>query len=437
MKPIYALLLLAVSVTTYLCGRWISGAKSDKKRSNATTMSVILVLLPLFFFKYFNALNEFLIFLLDKVGVEVSYTMPSFMLPIGISFYTFMALGYLVDVNNEDIEVENNFGILALFISFFPLVLSGPIERAPHMLPQFKKKISFNEETFVKGLKLMLWGYFMKLCVADNLAMYINDAMANIDVSSGKTLLFASLLYPFQVYGDLGGYSLIAIGVAALLGFNVNPNFNRPFFSTSMSEFWRRWHMSLIKWLTDYIYTPISFSLRRYKVWGIAYALMLTFIISGLWHGATVMFVVWGVIQGVFLSIDAFTQNSRAKIEGKFKLTNNRLYMALTMIFVYLLFAFSQIFGNVSSLGEAGKVFSKIIELDGSIFIDTITFAYLAIFSMAILFFKDFRDEFFPKRWLLFENKNIVIRYASYIAVVVLILLFGVFDSSQFIYFQF
>lgn len=436
MKPIYALLLLGVSATTYLCGRWIDGTTDDKKRGNIVTLSIILVLLPLVFFKYLNSINNAIVLLLNKIGIDVGYDIPQFLLPIGISFYTFMAIGYLVDLYNEDIKVEKNFGILSLFISFFPLVLSGPIERAPHMLPQFRKKIVFSGDQIVCGLKLILWGYFMKLCVADRIAIYNDAIFNNIENHNGTTIMFASLLYPIQLYGDLGGYSLIAIGTAALLGLNVNPNFKRPFFATSMSEFWRRWHISLIKWLTDYIYTPISFNLRKYKINGIVFSLLITFIISGLWHGATLPFIVWGLVQGIFLSTEAILQSRRIKIETRYNLGKNVIYLTVMISITYILFSFSQIFGYSGSLDKAFDIINKIVTSPGRLFIDIITFFYLAI-SLPLLILKDFRDEFFPNRFLLFENKNIVIRYLSYLIILMLIILIGVLNSSQFIYFQF
>jgi len=177
-----------------------------------------------------------------------------------------MAIGYTIDVYNEEIEAEKNLGIVGLFLSFFPLILSGPIERAGSMFPQFKNKLAFNYQKAVNGFQLMLWGYFMKLVVADRLAIYLDPIFTDIDHQSGSTIFLATLLYPIQVYGDLGGYTLIAIGTANILGIDVRPNFNRPFFASSMSQFWRRWHMSLISWITDYIYTPISFSLRKFKI---------------------------------------------------------------------------------------------------------------------------------------------------------------------------
>jgi len=222
----------------------------------------------------------------------------SLILPLGISYYTFVAIGYTIDVYNEKVKAEKNIGIVGLLLSFFPLILSGPIERSGNLMPQFKTGRKFDSDMLGSGLKMMLLGYFMKLVVADRLALYVDAVYNNITHHNGVSLSFASILYPLQVYADLGGYSLIAIGTAKALGINVMQNFNRPFYAKSMAQFWRRWHISLISWLTDYIYTPLVFSFRKYKMGGVLTALMITFFLSGVWHGANITFVVWGIIQG-------------------------------------------------------------------------------------------------------------------------------------------
>lgn len=347
-----------------------------------------------------------------------------------------MAIGYLVDVYNDDVDFEPHIGSTGLFLSFFPIILSGPIERAGNMLPQFKNLKNSTYTDLVAGGKMMLWGYFMKLVVADRLGIYVDAIYNNIASHNGNSLAFAALLYPFQVYADLGGYSLIAIGVALTLGIKVIPNFNRPFFATSMSEFWRRWHMSLIQWLTDYIYTPLSFYLRSWKVWGIVTALMLTFLISGIWHGAALTFVVWGLVQGIYLSIEAVTQKSRTRFEQKFNLTKKPWYILFSCISVFVLFAFSQIFGIADNIEQAAEVIKKIFTVRGKVFFNVAILSY-GFFGLFILIIKDFMDEFYPGKIKLFESKNVIVRNFSYILVFLIIILFGVLDSSQFIYFQF
>jgi D-alanyl-lipoteichoic acid acyltransferase DltB (MBOAT superfamily) len=435
-KPVYALLTAGITLSTFLFTRWMDKTAVDEKKKRLMIANIILILLPLFFFKYFSVINHEIFALLSKYHIRYPLPEISFLLPVGISFYTFMAIGYTVDVYNEEVKSEKNIGIVALFIAFFPLVLSGPIERAKNLFHQFNTPQKINYSWIVKGLKLMLWGYFMKLVVADRLAIYINAVYNNLPQHNGNSLLFASLLYPFQVYADLGGYSLIAIGTAKVLGIDVIMNFKRPFFATTMSEFWRRWHISLITWLTDYVYTPLSFSFRKLKVWGIIIALMITFFISGIWHGASLTFLFWGLMQGVFLSIEALTNKSRSAFEKKYHLAKNVVYIFSCICLTFVLFSASQIFGRAVTINDALNVYYKIFFERGTLYIDNTTVTYSFI-GLIILMLKDFADEYYPNKFLLFENSNIVVRYISYLFVLFMILLIGVLDGGQFIYFQF
>jgi len=436
-KPVFALLLAGITVSTYIFTRLIDKTKVELKKRRYLQINLILILLPLFFFKYFDFINNGIYGLLESL--HISYPLPEIklILPIGISFYTFMAIGYTVDVYNEEIEPERNIGILALFISFFPLILSGPIERAKNMLPQFKSPINIEYESVAKGLKLMLWGYFMKLVVADRLGIYVNTIYNNISHHNGTSLLVASILGPFQMYADFGGYSLIAVGVAKVMGIKVMHNFNRPFFATSMSQFWRRWHISLISWLTDYLYTPISFAFRRYKLWGMVLALFFTFFISGIWHGASWPFVVWGLIQGVYLTFELLTNRRKAKFEKKYKLTNRKWYILAGTLLTLVLFTVSQIFGGTNSIGDSLVIFEKIFILPGSLFIGRPSELIFSMLGLITLMTKEFIDEYYPSRFLFFENKIKFIRILSYSFIIIVILLIGVFDGGQFIYFQF
>lgn len=438
-NAVYALLLAGVTLTTYVCTRLLESAETEKRKTCWLIVDIVLVLCPLFFFKYYDFVNEGVSHLLAGWGLKWPLPQISWLLPVGISFYTFMAIGYAVDVYNEEVKAERNIGVVGLFISFFPLILSGPIERAGHMLPQFRNFKPVNYGNITAGLKLMLWGYFMKLVVADRLGIYVDTIFNNAAHHNGTSLALASLLYPFQVYGDLGGYSLIAIGTARCLGIGVMQNFNRPFFATSMSEFWRRWHISLIKWLTDYIYTPLSFRYRRWGMAGIVAALMVTFLISGVWHGATLTFIFWGLIQGIYLSIEAVTNKRRTEFERKYGLNHRVWYVAFWCIVTYLLFAFSQIFGRAASQEEAFGIIDKIFTEPGKFYMDLdalTTLAYGSI-GLLILFFKDFTDEYMPAKYLFYQNRRIIVRFLSYAVTVLLILAFGVLDGGQFIYFQF
>ena len=436
-KPVFALLVAGVTLSTYVFTRLIDRNESDFKKKIYMRLNILLILTPLFFFKYFGAINSGIYSLLETLNIRWPLPEIKLILPIGISYYTFMAIGYTVDVYTEEVESEKNIGIVALFLSFFPLILSGPIERAKNMIPQFKAKKLLDYELVSIGLKLMLWGYFMKLVVADRIGLYVDFIFENIMMHNGTSLLFASALYPIQVYADLGGYSLIAIGVSKILGINVMDNFRRPFFATSMSEFWRRWHISLISWLTDYVYTPLAFSFRRYKIWGIVLALMITFFLSGIWHSAALTFVVWGLLQGIYLSVEALTNKKRFAFEKKYNLDKNSIYIFTSMVFTYVLFAISEVIGRGTDINDAFNIFYRIFTTSGNLYIGTVTHLIFIIFGLMLLFIKDFTDEYYPDRFLLFENKYKAVRILSFSMVFILILLIGVLDGGQFIYFQF
>lgn len=436
-KPAFALLVSGVTLSTYIFTRLIDKAGTESGKKTLMVINIVLILLPLFFFKYFAVINNGIFSLLDSYKVRWPLPEIKLLLPVGISFYTFMAIGYTIDVSNEEIKSEKNIGIVALFLSFFPLILSGPIERANNMLPQFKKQINLDFALITQGIKLMLWGYFMKLVVADRIGIYVDAVYGNIGQHNGTSLVLASLLYSIQLYADFGGYSLIAIGTAKILGIDVMQNFKRPFFATSISEFWRRWHISLISWLTDYVYTPLSFTFRRFKIWGIVIAIMITFLISGIWHGAGLTFIIWGLMQGSFLSIEALTNKGRTSFQTKHNLNKRIWYIVLSCIVTFVLFSASMVFGRAKDLNDALMIYSKIF--NGIIHIpyrDGYTMLYSFI-GFTILILKEFRDEYYPDHFLLFENKNVIIRWLSYYAVIFMILYFGVFGQEKFIYFQY
>ena len=436
-KPVFALITAGVTLSTYLFTRLIDRTNSDSGRKRFMAINIVLILLPLFFFKYFNSINSGISALLESFHMKWPLPEIRLLLPIGISFYTFMAIGYTIDVYNKEIKSERNIGILALFVSFFPLILSGPIERAKNILPQFRAQRNPDYNMVAEGLKMMLWGYFMKLVVADRIGIYVDAIYGNISRHNGTSLLFASLLYPFQEYADFGGYSLIAIGTARILGINVMQNFKRPFLGTSMTEFWRRWHISLISWLTDYIYTPLAFVLRKYRIWGIVTALMVTFFISGIWHGAAMAFVVWGLMQGAFLSVEAFTNQKKSMFEKKHNLSKKSWYIFIRIFFTFILFSASEIFARAANINDASVIYRRIFSNPGILFIGSTSVLVYGALGLSMLLLKDFRDEFMPSRFLFFENKHKFIRVMAYSSIIILILLIGVFDGGQFIYFQF
>ena len=436
LQPSYLVLLIATSMVTYGFGRWIDKTVDDDKKHRIMRWGIVAVLAPLLLFKYLNFIDESIMSLFSSMGISVTLPTIRWMLPLGISYYTFMSIGYLVDLYNEEVEVEKNPFSVALFLSFFPIVFSGPIERAGNMIPQISRLDRSKPSDITSGAKMMLWGYFMKLCVADRLGIYISAVYGNVAKHIGNTLGLAALLFPIQEYADLGGYSLIAIGVARCLGFSIIPNFRRPFFSTSMSAFWRRWHMSLIQWLTDYIYTPMSYSLRSWKSWGVVGALMVTFLVSGIWHGATMTCIVWGLMQGVLLSIESLMLKKRTAFENKYSLTKKWWYILGCMVFVYLIFAFSEIYGMSSNFADANLIVKKIFTERGNGMTHSIGMfdLLLILTSLLILSIKDIKEEYKPFNTIVIGTKT---AFAFYLFLGMWILLFGLFEGGNFLYFQF
>lgn len=427
MQPTYALLLMLVTLTTHLAVWGIDRARKDEVKQRIMQAGIVVTLLPLFFFKYFDALGETI-----SGWLGFQFTPVALMLPVGISFYTFMAIGYIVDTYNEEIEERPNIATTGLFLSFFPLVLSGPIERAGNMLPQFKELHRSTYDGIIMGLKTMLWGYFMKLCVADNLAMYCSAVYGNIAQHNGTSLTIATLLYPMQAYCDLGGYTLMAIGTAQCMGIRVIPNFKRPFFAVSVNDFWHRWHKSLIQWLTDYIFTPLSFALRSWGMKGACVALIVTFLVSGIWHGAAIACVIWGLFQSVFLCIDLVSQKRRTLLEQKYDLPHKWWWITPCAIVTYIIIATSLIVVNAPTLTDAWTAFQKIVTQPGKPFVDLSSMAY-GLLAFAIVMMKDFLEEFMQTS----KGMAVLTSWPVCIILIVLIMLIGVLDSGSFIYFQF
>ena len=318
-EPVYALLMLASTAVTYVSGLVIGhfgGSAEDKPRNMkmqklAVAGSFILNLGILCFFKYFDFLAENLCGLLSLAGIQLTRPSFSVLLPVGISFYTFQALSYTMDVYRGEIEVERNFFRYALFVSFFPQLVAGPIERSANLLRQLRTPTTANYDRIRKGLMMMLWGYFMKMVISDRAAVIVNYVYANYERYAGLTIAFATIMFAIQIYCDFGGYSAIAIGAAQVLGFDLCQNFRQPYFATSVADFWHRWHISLSTWFRDYLYIPMGGS-RRGKVrkW---FNVLVTFLVSGLWHGANWSYVLWGGLNGAMQIVGDWKETLKQK----------------------------------------------------------------------------------------------------------------------------
>ena len=364
--------------------------------------------------------------------------MPFFdvLLPVGISFYTFQTLSYTIDIYRGERAPERHLGIFALYVSFFPQLVAGPIERSSRLIPQFYNNISFDYDRVTEGLKIMLWGFFKKLVIADRLANYVDAVYNNQLEHSGLTLFVATIFFAFQIYCDFSGYSDIAIGGAKVLGYDLMENFRRPYFARSISEFWHRWHISLSTWFRDYLYIPLGGN--RVVKWRWYYNLFITFVISGLWHGANWTFVVWGALHGLYLILGILVDPLRKKALAVSGFVDKAALRGLLSILITFMFVnLTWIFFRANTISDAIDIVSKVAFLQGNLFIGTKAYFAYSIFAITLLMVVELNKEYEFVKLSLFHHRHAIVRHLSYATVIVLILLIGVLDGGQFIYFQF
>ncbi len=433
--PIYILILGFTIVIDYFAGILIENSEG-KRRKLFLILSLIANIGVLAVFKYHNFLNENLTFLMHGFGLSNPIPYLSIILPIGLSFYTFQAMSYTIEVYRGNQKAERHFGIFSLYIMFYPLLLAGPIERPYNLLPQLRIKQDFEYTRVVEGLRLMLWGLFKKLVIADRLAIYVNAVYNNYEAHNGTTLILASIFFTFQIYCDFSGYSDMAIGAAKVMGIKLMNNFNRPYFSRSMSEFWKRWHISLSSWFRDYVYITLGDNRVSIPRWYLN--LFIVFLISGLWHGANWTYVIWGALNGFYLIFAIISQGFRNKAKrlvglDKLPWLNNLLEVMIT----FALSSFAWIFFRANHVTDAFGIIKKIATSRGSLFIESPSMMIYSFLGLFILFLVEFKKEYYKGKFSFFNNEKWIIRALSCCFLIITILLFGVFDGGQFIYFQF
>lgn len=450
----YSLLLLFSTLVTYISGIMIEYFRNKYPENKnilkvCVACSCILNILLLVYFKYVNLIISTLSLLGSKSGLWQPLSPLEVILPVGISFYIFQALSYTMDAYKGDVEIEHNFFQYALFVSFFPQLVAGPIERSSHLLKQFKQRHCFSYANMRDGLLLMLWGYFMKLVIADRIAIYVDHVYGDIERYPGAYLVVASLLFAIQIYCDFNGYSMIAIGCAKVMGFSLMENFNCPYFSKSCAEFWRRWHISLSSWFKDYLYIPLGGSkegtIRQ------CLNLLIVFCVSGLWHGAAISFIIWGAINGIYQIVGKFTRKIRISICNKIKLNRESFgHKAAQVLLTFLLIDFTWIFFRADSFSHGIKIIKSIVftnnwniltddsllelGLDWKNWVLLIA-AFCILTIVDIIKYKGYSvREFIYKQDLWF-------RWLFYLISLASIMIFGIwgtgYDGSAFIYFQF
>jgi alginate O-acetyltransferase complex protein AlgI len=433
--PVYILILGGTIVVDYFAGIWLEKTEG-KKRKWLLIASLIANIGVLAVFKYYNFLNDNLSAILNSMGYENRVPYLSILLPIGLSFHTFQAMSYTIEVYRKNQKAERNFGIYALYVMFYPQLVAGPIERPQNMLHQFYEKHYLKFENVIEGLKLMCWGFFMKLVVADRLAIYVNAAYNNPDKHNGVTLAVATVFFAFQIYCDFAGYSNIAIGSARVMGFKLMTNFNRPYFSASISEFWKRWHISLSTWFRDYLYISLGGNKVSIPRW--YFNLFFVFTVSGLWHGANWTFIIWGALNGFYLVFATVTEKIRKQI-GRFLGFDKvpRFNKMIQIIITFILICFTWIFFRANSSSDAFLIVNKIFTSFGSLYIGEFQQFIYCIAAIAMLLLIEYRQNYYSHTPLPYVGRNWVKEQLAYAFLIIMILVLGVFDGGQFIYFQF
>lgn len=352
-------LVLLTAVSTYYSGVLMSRNQDTKVRKRINIAAIVLNLGILFCFKYFNFFVQSFVDLFSAVGVSLSISTLKIVLPIGISFYTFSALSYTIDVYQKKIEPTKDILAYIAYIVFFPSILSGPINRADKQLPQFHKLRKFDYDKVMEGSKLLIWGLFVKLCVADRLGIYVDSVYSNLSQHTGMTMFFASVVYTIQIYADFSGYSLMAIGLGKMLGIDLQTNFVRPYFSSTVTEFWRRWHISLTTWFRDYLYFPLGGNRCSRQRW--IFNTMVVFIISGLWHGAAYTFLIWGTIHGLCMVVEKVIYGDKIKSVGN----ANVIVKSFRCLITFMIVNFAWIFFRAETLSDALYIDKQIFTMGG------------------------------------------------------------------------
>lgn len=410
-----------------------------RKRKPYLVISILVNLGLLFFYKYTNFFIGVANDLSELFGGEGSVKYLNLILPMGISFYTFQTMSYSIDVYHNPELREKHFGIFALFVTFFPQLVAGPIERASHLIGQLKTHHSFSYQNVSSGLKLMAWGMFKKVVIADRIGGFVDTVYNNPGSYGSVSLIIASVFFAIQIYCDFSGYSDIAIGSARVMGYSLMKNFNVPYFSKSVSEFWRRWHISLSTWFRDYVYIPLGGN--RVSKSRLYFNLMVTFVVSGFWHGANWTFIVWGALHGIFLVAEVI-----AKRKDTTKATPAKPKQFLGWVYTLIVVLIGWIFFRADSIGHAVTVFKGIINLKGlsvsgirtELFganMNAIQLGLCALFITVLMIVELYHSKSSITKRL--RGVAYPVRYVAYAALVATILLFGEFNNSQFIYFQF
>ncbi|WP_298417996.1 MBOAT family O-acyltransferase [uncultured Kordia sp.] len=432
-------LIALSSIVDYVLGQQIHKASEKSKKKLYLILSLCVNLGLLVYFKYANFFIETFVDAFSLFGSTIEASTLNIILPVGISFYTFQTLSYTIDVYKGKLEPTKNIINFFAFVSFFPQLVAGPIERASHLLPQFSVKHKFSYTLFKSGMLLMAFGLFKKMVIADRLSVYVNEVFNNPTEYGGIEIIIGTIFFAFQIYCDFSGYSDIAIGIARTMGFDLMKNFDSPYFSKSITEFWRRWHISLSTWFRDYVYIPLGGSkkgsIRTYA------NLFIVFVVSGLWHGAAMTFIIWGVIHGFVIVFEKASMSFRQKIYKGLgldkKVFSNRLFFG---IITFIIVCFAWIFFRANSLNDAITLISNMFTVEAVHNIYEIGWNRLefdiAILSIVALLSLEYINSK-KNLYKLFNRQSYAFRWVSYVVMILVILVYRSVTVGDFIYFQF
>lgn len=426
-EPAYIILILTSTLIDYLLCKNLTQSNYKRKSRLGLTLSIFLNLGLLFFFKYFNFFQSSLALVLGKMGIDYEPSYSSFLLPVGISFYTFQTLSYSIDVYRRKIPVEKHLGKFALYVAYFPQLVAGPIERADTLLKQFNQKATLQLQNLKEGATLFIWGLFKKVVVADNLRILADHTFDNFQFQSGSEVLFATFAFTVQLYADFSGYSDMAIGISRMLGIRLSTNFKTPYFSQNLTEFWRRWHITLSSWFRDYVFIPMGGSMTgRFRLYR---NLFIVFVLSGIWHGAAWSFAIWGILHGTLIIIE--------KLVGWDRKAKSNLLRFIKIVLTFIIVMLAMLPMRIENVSELFRLWSMLLEVNFNQFIVVVydNLFMPGLFATGILFVTDL----FIARDTITDLKKlpVALQYTWVCIITLAIFFLGDAKSEAFFYFQF
>ncbi len=435
--PYLPVVLGLVAVTTYAFGIWLDEAESPKAKRALLWGGVAANVAILVVMKYLPFLSENLKLLSTLLSIDTQVQPVKVFVAIGVSYYVFQAISYLFDIYLDIEKSERHFGYFALYLSFFPKLLQGPIERAGDLIPQLKNKYEFDYENVRFGLLLFTWGLFKKVVIADRLGLYVDHVYNDVHAFAGLPLLAATYAYAFQIYMDFSGYTDMALGSGLLFNINLTQNFNSPYLATSVADFWRRWHISFSRWILDYVFKPLQMQWRNWKNWGTATALVVAFLVSGIWHGASWGFVIWGGLHGLYMGCSVFYRPYQKKLHKALAVEKTRFLKGWQIFVTFNMVSVAWVFFRAANLADAKYVITNMFHGIKNLGLGEFLLSQgraclnelIASIAIALICGRLFTEKG--------RQTNILVRFAVYAAVVLACLNFGISKEAKFIYFVF